>query len=290
MKYAFFSAFIVLATCGVTALAVQPEGKAEHKNAPAISGAALGEWTMDFDAAKKLAAEKNKPLFINFTGSDWCGWCKLMDRNVFAKPEWQAYAKANLVLVWIDFPNDETLVPVELAPRNQALSKEFDVKGYPTYIVLESDGKTRLGRLGASREATPESFVREVRKLELQRPGELKKWLTEAEIAEMETIKKAKDTAHAALEAGFEKLRTTYEATMKKAYEAKQAADEALEKAEENVKAEAEKVAAAAKAEFDQILEKVQAEAAELQNPFLEAEAKLNALFDKALNASEAKK
>ena len=51
---------------------------------PATKGAELGEWTMDVSAAKKLAKSKNKPVFLCFTGSDWCGWCKLMEKNVFS--------------------------------------------------------------------------------------------------------------------------------------------------------------------------------------------------------------
>ena len=79
---------------------------------PATEGAKVGEWTMDFDAAKTLAKEKNLPILMNFTGSDWCGWCKVMDRSVFSKPKWDAYAKKNLVLVFIDFPQNKALVPM----------------------------------------------------------------------------------------------------------------------------------------------------------------------------------
>jgi thiol:disulfide interchange protein len=128
--------------------------------APATKGAKVGEWTMDFEAAKTLAKEKNLPILINFTGSDWCGWCQLMDRNVFAKPEWETYARKDLVLVFIDFPQDK------------ALSKQFGVRGYPTYILLASDGATRLGQLGASRNATPEAFIADIRKLTEKAPAD----------------------------------------------------------------------------------------------------------------------
>ena len=137
---------------------------------PAIKGAKVGEWTMDFDAAKALAEEKNLPILINFTGSDWCGWCKLMDREVFSKAEWQAYARENIVLVTIDFPRDKTLVPMHFVARNQKLSEAYGVQGYPTYIVLGSDGATRLGQLGASRDASPSSFIGELKKVTAKKP------------------------------------------------------------------------------------------------------------------------
>jgi thiol:disulfide interchange protein len=140
--------------------------------APATKGAKVGEWTMDFEAAKTLAKEKNLPILINFTGSDWCGWCQLMDRNVFAKPEWETYARKDLVLVFIDFPQDKALVPMHFVARNEALSKQFGVRGYPTYILLASDGATRLGQLGASRNATPEAFIADIRKLTEKAPAD----------------------------------------------------------------------------------------------------------------------
>ncbi len=132
---------------------------------PATQGAKPGEWTMDYDAAKVLAKEKNLSILINFTGSDWCGWCKLMDKSVFSKPDWEAFAKENLVLVYIDFPRDKSLVPMNFVARNQKLSDSFGVQGYPTYILLASDSETRLGQLGASKTATPESFIADIKKL-----------------------------------------------------------------------------------------------------------------------------
>ncbi|MGB0143541.1 MAG: thioredoxin family protein [Akkermansiaceae bacterium] len=126
-----------------------------------IDGAKIGHWTMDFDAAKKIAAEKKLPMLLNFTGSDWCGWCKLMDGNVFAKKPWTDYAAENVLLVTLDFPNDKSIVPEKYVKRNQELKNQFGVRGYPTYIILESDGTTKIGQLGAGRDKTPESFISE---------------------------------------------------------------------------------------------------------------------------------
>ena len=126
-----------------------------------LEGAKVGQWTMDFAAAAKLAKEKKLPMMLNFTGSDWCGWCKLMDKGVFAKNEWKQYAAKNAVLVTLDFPNDKSIVPEKYVARNKELQRQFAVRGYPTYIVLDSDGETQLGRLGAGRDKTPASFIKE---------------------------------------------------------------------------------------------------------------------------------
>lgn len=129
---------------------------------PAVSGAEVGKWTMDAPAAMALAKQMGKPVFLCFTGSDWCGWCKLMEKQVFSAEAWQAYAKDNLVLVWVDFPRDKTLVPEALKPQNEALGKQYQVQGYPTYVVLSPEGK-ELGRLGAGRNVTPEAFIRQLK-------------------------------------------------------------------------------------------------------------------------------
>ncbi len=149
---------------GTLALSAQDENKAPA--APAedkvqIDGAKVGHWTMDYDAARKLAAEKKLPMMLNFTGSDWCGWCKIMDKNVFAKDEWKKFAAENAVLVTLDFPKDKSIVPEKYVARNKKLQKEFGVGGYPSYVVLDSDGKTKLGQLGAGKEKTPASFIGE---------------------------------------------------------------------------------------------------------------------------------
>lgn len=148
---------------------------------PAIEGAELGKWTMDITAAKTLAKETGKPIFMNFTGSDWCGWCQMMDKKIFSKAEWQAYAAENLVLVWIDFPKKKELVPEAFIDRNQALAKQYKVNGYPTYVLLAADGNTVLGQLGAEPDGTPADFINSVKRTLL--------------ISKLETILSAEDYA-----------------------------------------------------------------------------------------------
>ncbi|MFT5465899.1 MAG: thioredoxin-related protein [Verrucomicrobiales bacterium] len=128
----------------------------------AKSGAEVGKWTQDYAAAAELAKEKSLPILLNFTGSDWNGWCKLMDATIFSKPDWAAYAAESLVLVTIDFPKDDSIVPPDFVARNEALSSKFGVETYPTFIILESDGTTQLGKLGAGQGKTADSFTAEV--------------------------------------------------------------------------------------------------------------------------------
>jgi len=142
-----------------------------------IDGATPGKWTMDLDAAKKAAAEKSLPILLDFSGSDWCGWCKLMETNVFMQAEWKAYATNSIMMVLIDSPRDKSLVPEKYLERNDALNKQFGIEGFPTFIILDNDGETELGRLGAGREKTPESFIGEIKQVLLNSAGEMDKFM-----------------------------------------------------------------------------------------------------------------
>ena len=126
------------------------------------SGVEPGKWTQDLEAATNYAASKDLPLFVMFTGSDWCYWCKVMDTDVFSADTFFGYAKEKLVLVAIDYPKDKSRVPASFQVRNQELGRSFRVRGVPSYVILKPDGKTELGRLSAGKGKTPESFIKEV--------------------------------------------------------------------------------------------------------------------------------
>ncbi len=121
----------------------------------ALGGDAV--WHHDYEAAKKLAKAEGKPIFINFTGSDWCGWCIRLEKEVFSKEEFQDYAKDNLVLVEIDFP-EKKKQSEEVKEQNKALDKKFEIEGYPTLFLLDSDGK-KLSEDVGYREGGPVAYV-----------------------------------------------------------------------------------------------------------------------------------
>ena len=101
-------------------------------------------WQSDFSKARERAIKEKKPMLINFTGSDWCGWCIKMKKDVLTDSKFVEYAEKNLVLVEADFPNSKPQTPA-LKASNEILKKKYLVQGFPTFVLIDADGK-ELGR------------------------------------------------------------------------------------------------------------------------------------------------
>ena len=125
-----------------------------------VSGAAL--WLSDLSMAQAQAKAEGKFVLLNFSGSDWCGWCIKLRKDVFVRPEFEDYAKTNLVLVQIDFPKHKPLPPA-VQQHNQKLADRFEVQAFPTLIVLDEQG-TKRGRISYGA-GGPKSFISEIEKL-----------------------------------------------------------------------------------------------------------------------------
>ena len=147
---------------------------------PRFSGAAVGEWTMDLDAALTQAREGTNNVVVMFTGAWWCPHCQALEDKVLTQPAWQEYVASNrLYLVMMDFPGRadqywcwmretnyvesvgltlaqgeaeitnryavQTSFAVPGAPTNTVKGVSYLRVGYPTLLALRPDG-TRLGR------------------------------------------------------------------------------------------------------------------------------------------------
>ena len=96
-------------------------------------------WMTDFAAAKAKAKAENKDLLVDFTGSDWCGWCIKLDNEVFGKEEFKNEAPKSFVLVKLDFPQDTSAMSKELIAQNAALQVRFSIGGFPTILLMDAD-------------------------------------------------------------------------------------------------------------------------------------------------------
>ena len=109
-------------------------------------------WLVHLDKAYELSQKTGKPIMANFTGSDWCGWCKRLTASVFSQPEFKKWADKNVVLLELDFPRRKQL-PDNIRQQNYSLQQAFNVRGYPTVWVFNveknaKDGKYVIEALG----------------------------------------------------------------------------------------------------------------------------------------------
>lgn len=106
-----------------------------------IASAAGEGWTTDFEAARKEAATSGKSLLLDFTGSDWCGWCIRLQDEVFKHDTFKQGVKDKFVLVELDFPQDTSKQSPALIEQNKMLGEKYAVEGYPTILLVDSDGR-----------------------------------------------------------------------------------------------------------------------------------------------------
>ena len=125
-------------------------------------------WLVDLDEAYAISVKEGKPILANFTGSDWCGWCKKLDADVFSKPEFQEWAKKNVVLLELDFPRRKQ-VPQKNRQQNAGMAQALGITGYPTIWLLNlsknQSGQYEVNGLGKTGYTpTPQQFIATVDK------------------------------------------------------------------------------------------------------------------------------
>jgi protein disulfide-isomerase len=110
------------------------------------------KWYNDVKAASDVSIKTKKPLFFFFTGSDWCGWCMRLQKEVFQTSEFTKWANENVVLVELDFPRRKVLDPA-IKQQNTELEQMFGIRGYPTVWIVnpaKTDGQVSFDRLGTT--------------------------------------------------------------------------------------------------------------------------------------------
>lgn len=121
-------------------------------NSLSIAQKSEGEltWYTDVEAAQKESQRTKKPMMLFFTGSDWCGWCVRLQKEVFLKDDFKQWATDNVILVELDFPRAKAQSDAT-KKQNQQLQQQFNVMGYPTVHFVrpeKSKDGTSLVNLG----------------------------------------------------------------------------------------------------------------------------------------------
>lgn len=142
----FKASFIVMLLCFVGSV-----GHAQTSAASETYAAENEGWLVNLDEAYAIHEKTGKPIMANFTGSDWCGWCKRLTSSVFIKDDFKSWAAENVVLLELDFPRRKQL-PADIKKQNQGLQQAFSVRGYPTVWVFDLDkdaeGKYNISAIG----------------------------------------------------------------------------------------------------------------------------------------------
>jgi thioredoxin-related protein len=116
-------------------------------------------WFEDFDQACAAAAEQGKDLLVDFTGSDWCGWCIRLDEEVFEHEAFFGPISEGYVLLKLDFPNGEEIKSKVPNPeRNAEISEKYSVNGFPTILLMNHFGEVFAST--GYQEGGPESYVK----------------------------------------------------------------------------------------------------------------------------------
>jgi thioredoxin-related protein len=120
-------------------------------------------WLNDYKKAQQEATATNKFLLLDFTGSDWCGWCRKFNKEILSQPQFKDYARENLVLVEVDFPRAKPQ-SVELRKQNQELARQYEVQGFPTIVVLNGNGE-KVWQYDGYFPGGPDAFIAQLEKL-----------------------------------------------------------------------------------------------------------------------------
>jgi|ERR1017187_5590497 protein disulfide-isomerase len=124
--------------------------------------AADSTWLTDLPAAQAQAKSDSKIVLLDFTGSDWCGWCIKFKKEVLDTPAFQDYAAKNVVLVELDYPHKKVQSD-DLKKANATLQTKYKISGFPTLVVLNKDGK-EIGRQVGYAEGGPTAFIAKLEK------------------------------------------------------------------------------------------------------------------------------
>lgn len=114
--------------------------KAQEYNSD-VSKSVFLNWESNFKVALKKSKKEKKPILIYFTGSDWCGPCKVLDKKLFHSEKFKKIADKDLILYEANNPRNKDLVEANKLKENYKLISKYRVKSYPTLVFVNHRGK-----------------------------------------------------------------------------------------------------------------------------------------------------
>jgi thioredoxin-related protein len=111
------------------------------KNREELKEEVILNWTSTFKKALKKSKKEKKPILIYFTGSDWCGPCKVLDKKLFHTEKFKVIADKDLILYEADYPRNKNLVEPQKLEVNYDLKRKYKIKSFPTLVFVNHRGK-----------------------------------------------------------------------------------------------------------------------------------------------------
>lgn len=153
--------FVIVSICILSLISFAAEKKITTTSKKPVVEKVKNEvtWYTDYEAAKKKAKEEKKLMMLLFTGSDWCGACKILKTRIFESKDFKNFAMKNLILIELDFPK-KTELDSKTKAQNNKLQSKYKPKGFPCCVFLDSDEKEIGTILGYS-----EEFIKKMKKI-----------------------------------------------------------------------------------------------------------------------------
>ncbi|BDD06287.1 thioredoxin family protein [Aureibacter tunicatorum] len=120
------------------------------------------EWLTDFEEAKKLSKQTNKPIVLVFQGSDWSAPCIKLERSIWSSSDFKSYADKHFIMLKADFPRKKkNQLSLNQQNHNNELAKSYNKAGYfPLVVVLDKEGSV-LNTLGYSK-LSPKEYIKSI--------------------------------------------------------------------------------------------------------------------------------
>ncbi len=146
LSFQMFSLATLVVIAFVSGGCVKPSMRDAAADLNSSDGSSLTIWHDSFEAAREQSLVSGKPILADFTGSDWCHWCVKLRDDVFDKAEFEAWARENVVLLELDYPQRSRQAP-EIQAQNEKLASLYAINSYPTVLLMDAQGN-ELGRTG----------------------------------------------------------------------------------------------------------------------------------------------
>jgi thioredoxin-related protein len=145
-----------------TSTLASASGSHSHDSSAQNESKSESKWLTNYQQAQALSKKTGKPILMDFTGSDWCGWCIRLEDEVFSKSEFKKYAEKNVILLELDFPQRKAIDP-KTKEQNEMLAKMYGVRGFPTILLTDHNGKV-IAQTGYQ-QGGPKAYIKHIKDL-----------------------------------------------------------------------------------------------------------------------------